>query len=646
MTAEHLDEDTLLARRAIVVAVVAGVALGGGLWIKKHRHHRGHHGKPTTAHAVPSTSAGPAASIEVPVNSDDPPGLALELWLKSPEALAARIAPRLPVKMAPPPYMPQLIVGGFPKELHADLAVLDFDKPLGVLLLEGDKGVRNVVSIPVRDTATAAAHLAHFADGVKATKEHSAKLGGDVYRGAQTGKYLAYAKGQILLASDLAALEVGAGRLLGGYATALTQPHDLVGKTPKNWLSGSLTTTLEKAILAQATQGLGGVAPGGDSLLADLAKTARASWVGAEQIDLFADFGDQHAVGTASLGAKAGSPFATFLAGLPTQTPQALESAPREAASMMAIRFPDAWIDTLRKLAATPPPPGVQIPKELLEKRDAVFNALGAVLTGDVLLATYIDPPQNGAGNGILVRIKVKSDEAAKKAAHDTLSFILGDKPPGPITPFENGEAMEITLPPEGNLPASPPIGIAWMVKDGYVYLGRGTTPKARLLKVISGKPEDRAGGDPDVRTMVAAMPAKVMFATLSAPLRADTGIAKLLGEPPNAGGFTLGLEPTPTGATANIRIDMNLFARDVVLPMLIQPVPGQGPPGGLPPDAATGLPIPGMGKPGKPGQPGGPPGGQPGGPPPGGYKPPPPPPPGGTGGGYVLPVPTHKSGL
>ncbi|MBK7402280.1 MAG: hypothetical protein IPJ34_40095, partial [Myxococcales bacterium] len=169
MSAEHLDEDSLLARRAIIVALVAGVALGGGIWLKKHRSHRGHASKPAAGALAPSSSAGPAASIAVPVTTDDPPGLAIELWLKSPEALAARIAPRLPVKMAPPPYMPQLIVGGFPKELHADLAVLDFDKPLGVLLLDGDKGLRNVVAIAVKDTATAPQHLAHFADGVKAT---------------------------------------------------------------------------------------------------------------------------------------------------------------------------------------------------------------------------------------------------------------------------------------------------------------------------------------------------------------------------------------------------------------------------------------------------------------------------------------------
>ena len=61
---------------------------------------------------------------------------------------------------------------------------------------------------------------------------------------------------------------------------------------------------------------------------------------------------------------------------------------------------------------AAPPPPGVEIPKELLEKRDAIFNQLAAVLQGDVMMATFIDPPQNGAGNGLLLRIKVRTDEA------------------------------------------------------------------------------------------------------------------------------------------------------------------------------------------------------------------------------------------
>ena len=652
MSAEQFDEDSLFLRWAVILAVGVGITVGGRAWVKKHRH-GGTHVKTAASATVSPMVALSGAPLLAPGSSNDPPGLAIELWLKSPESLAARIAPRLPVKMAPPPYMAQLIVGGFPKELHEDLAILDFDKPMGVLFLEAppplptdkpgtDRGMRNVIAIPVRDLATAPAHVAHFADGVKATKERSAKLGVDVYRGAQTGKYIGLIGAHVLLATDLASLEDGAGRLRAGYVGATTQVHDLVGKTPRNWLTSSLTSSLEKTILATTLQGLGGgAAPGQDSVLADLVKTARSSWVGAEEIELFADFGDQNAIGTAHLAAKLGSPFAAFLSGLPAGTPQALESAPREAASMMAVRFPDAWIETLRKLAATPPPPGVEIPKELLDKRDSVFNQLAAVLTGDVMLATFIDPPQNGAGNGLLLRIKVKAEDAAKKAAHETLKFMLGDKPPGPITAFPDGEAMEITLPAEGNLPASPPIGIAWLVKDGYVYLARGTTPKARLLKATSGKPEDRAGGDADVRTMIAGMPARVMLATLSAPLRSDTGIAKMLGETPSAGGFTLGLEPTTTGVSASVRIDMNLFARDVVLPMLIQPVPG-GPqghdhPGGHPPG---GLPIPGV--------PGGPPGGIPPGKPPG-DKPPgkPPayvPPPVPTG--YVLPVPTHTSGL
>ncbi|MGZ3417596.1 MAG: hypothetical protein ACXVEF_03240 [Polyangiales bacterium] len=631
---------------AVVVVVVVGVG------IRKVRHDRAARGGKAHPASV-AKGVVPMASVAEPKVAP-PADLSLEIWIRDPDAVAAKVLTRI----APGATFSQMLKNGMPPNAQKDVDELDFSKPLGWTVLGADeKGqTRFALAASVKDAASAIKVVEAYAVREGATRDHSDALKVDTFRGAKTGRYLAMYGKQVLLASDKPALEASAARLAAGLPLAIAQGHDLVARAPRTWVSGPFVHWVEKTWVDWVSPQLGGATSGpAKALFDEIATGAKATWPGAEDLEFVVDVGDKEASATATLHATVGSAFSNFLSAYPTRSPDALLDAPRDALGAISFRFPNAWLETVRRFMVTPPP-GVQIPEELRKQTEVVFTQLGNVLEGEVLMCSVADPP---AGGGLL-RFKVKNDETAKKAAKDLLQFLVGAgggpgaPPPPPVSPITVeggvGEAMEMTPAPQPGAPPMPPMGIAWLVRNGYLYIARGVTPKMRVVRFVSEKPEDHLVSDGDMKARVGKLPAKTALSFLMAPLRADTPLPGLLGSPPLAQAITVSFEPTAQGLTAHADLDLDLTVK-MVLPMLLQPAP---PPGAMPPDGAAGMgsgapppqqaPQPPGGMMGMPGMMGVPtPPKQPPttmkSPPPGGPAPIPPAP-----SGYVLPLPKHQS--
>lgn len=630
----------------IGLAVVVVLAAGGAAW-KKHRDNKKHH--PRRHHAVATV---PSVAAKLPEPKVAPPSeLALEIWVKSPDDLAQKVLPRLL-----PPGTPKALAtftmmmkNGMPPDHQKDIDDLDFGKPLAIAIFDAG---RFVSAATVRDPVNAKKTVEAYAQAEGALREHSDALAVDMFKGAKTGRYLTLIGQQVFLGSDRAAVEAAAPRLKAGWPIASTQAHDVVARAPRTWVAGPFAQWAEQSWLAWVTPQLGGQTTGpAKALFDEIAQAAKATWPGAEDVDMILDVGDQSAVATATLRAQPGSAFAKFLAEYPTRSPDALLEAPRDALGGIALRFPAAWLETARRFMTTPPP-GTEIPADLKAKTEAAFGQLGRVLEGEVLLTSVADPPQSGGAGASLMRFKVRDDEGAKKATKELIAFMVGGPPgtpPPPIAPITieggAGEAMEIDIPVQPGTPPLPKAGIAWVVRSGYLYVARGSSPRLRVLRFASTASEDKVATDGDIKARVGKLPRNVALALFMAPFRADTPLPAALQAPPLAQAITLAVAPTPEGVTVTGAFDLDLTV-EMVKPMLM--APQQLPPGAMPPDAASGMP-PGAPPPGAapklpPGMAPGIPLPMPGKPqapatpksPPGAAAPPVAPPPG----GYVLPLP------
>lgn len=642
----------------IGVAVVTVLAAGGGIWKKHHDHKKPARAKAGVVHGHPSAVPSVAAKLPQPAVAA-PTELALEIWVKSPDELSQKVLPRLLPPGAPKALatFTTMMKNGMPPSHQKDVDELDFGKPLGISIFDAG---RFVAAAAVRDPATAKATIEAYAKAEGAIEEPSTVLAVPMYKGAKTGRYLALYGKQVFLGSDRAAVESAAPRMAAAYPLASAQTHDVVAHAPRTWVSGPLAQWAEKSWLGWVTPQLNGQTSGqAKALFDEIAAGAKANWPGAEDVDMSIDVGDQTAIFTGTLRAQPNSAFSNFLKDFPTRTPDALLDAPRDALGGLTLRFPAAWLETARRFMTTPPP-GVEIPADLRAKTELVFAQVGKVLEGEVLFTSVADPPQTYGAGASLMRFKVKDDEAAKKAAKDLLTFMLNPpQPPGapplpappPFVPFTidggAGEALEIDIPVQPGQPALPKEGIAWVVKNGYLYLARGSTPKLRVTRFASTSSDDHVGSDPDVKARVAKLPQNVAVALFMAPFRADTPLPSAMKAPPLQEAITLALSPSADGVTVSGAFDLNLTV-EIAKPMLLQPPPP--PPGTMPPDAASGMPPqgapPGM-PPGVPGLPLPMPGGAAPKPPPATPKSPPPGaapvvPPVGTG--YVLPLPKHQS--
>lgn len=665
MASEQKDSGDYTERYLFIgVAVVTVLAAGGGIW-KKHHDAK----KARATHVARAGKGGVSKLLPGPVPSVAPhlaqPGvaapseLALEIWVKSPDDLAQKILPRLLPPGAPKSLatFSNMMKNGMPPSHQKDVDELDFTKPLGIAMFDAG---RFVAAAAIRDPATAKTTIEAYAQAEGAVREASTVLAVDLFKGAKTGRYLALYGKQVFLGSDRAAVEGAAPRMAAAYALATAQTHDVVAHAPRTWVSGPLAQWAEKSWASWVTPQLNGQTGGqAKALFDEIAGGVKANWGGAEDVDMSIDVGEQTAIFTGTLRAQPNSAFATFLKDFPTRSPDSLLDAPRDALGGLTLRFPVAWLETARKFMTTPPP-GVEIPAELKAKTEEVFTQLAKVLEGEVLFTSVADPPQTYGAGASLMRFKVKDDEAAKKAAKDLLAFMVnppgpvppGMPPPPPFVPFTveggAGEALEVDIPTQPGQPALPKEGIAWVVRGGYLYVARGSTPKLRVTRFANGVAEDHVGSDPDVKSRIAKLPQNVAVAMFMAPFRADTPLPAAMKAPPLAQAITLAVSPSGEGVTIAGAFDLDLTI-EVAKPMLLQQQ--QPPPGALPPDAASGMPpqgmppqgmppgVPGMGMPMPGGQPPPPPA-TPKSPPQGGAVPVVPP----AGTGYVLPLPKHQS--
>ncbi len=674
-TGDSSERRIFYALGVIVLVVVTGT--GVKKWRAKHAHHvrKHHHGavKAIALHA-PTVIAQPTTP---------PPGeLALEIWVKNPESIASKILPRL---AGPGITFSMMLKGGMPPESAKDLDELDLTKPLGWAILDTEASTtRFVVAATVKDAARARKIVEDYATREGAQKEPSAALATDTWRGAKTGRYMALIGQQVMLGSDKKALESAAARLGAGWLVASTQAHDVMARAPRSWVVGPFVKWVERSWAEWVTPQLGGATSGpAKALFDEIAIGAQKTWPGAEDLDVVVDVTDQSAVLSASLRAAPGSALSQFLATYPTSSPDSLLESPRDALGGIEFKFPPTWIETARKFLVTPPP-GVEIPAELKAKTEAVFAQLGSVIEGEVVLSSVADaPPLVGNGTN-LMRFKVRDDEGAKKAAREMIALLLSG-PPGvpqpaipPMTAITvdggSGEAMEVTPAPQPGAAPIAPQGIAWLVRGGYLFVARGSSPRARVVTFASPKPEEHLHADSDLRTRLNKLPVRSAIAVFMAPFRASTPLPGAMGQPPLAQAITLALEPTATGLNAYAQLDLELTIR-LAAPMFLHPAqpppdgaagmpsggapPGYGYPPGYPQQPPPGYPqqpppgYPQQPPPGYPQQP--PPGSPPGGyaPPPGGKKPPatpksppvaPPPIVAPVPTGYVLPLPKHQS--
>lgn len=634
------DEGKIFIALAVTVALVVG-----GVVYKKHRQHRRAHGKAThgVSHAKPVLAKMPEPAVAAPTE------LALEVWIKSPDELALKLLPRLLPPGAPPAAatFTQMMKNGMPPNRQKDIEELDFTKPLGIAVFDAG---RFVAAATIRNPATAKKVIEDYAVAEGALREHSDKLAIDMFKGAKTGRYLALLGSQVFLGSDRGAVESAAPRMAAGWPLATTQAHDVVARAPRTWVAGPFAQWADHAWRDWITPQLQGATSGpAKALFDEVANAAKATWPGAEDVEMVLDVGMETATATATLRATPGSSFANFLTTYPTSTSDGLLDAPRDALGGLSLRFPAAWFETVRRFMVTPPPGHENdIPVELRQKTEAVFSQLAKVLDGDVLFSSVADPPATGGPGANLVRFKVKDDELAKKAARELVQYMVGGPPGTPPPPIAAitmeggaGEAMELDIPVQPGQPPLPKAGLAWVVRAGYLYVARGTEPRLRVLRFASPKPEDHVGADADIKTRLAKLPEKTALTLFMAPFRADTPLPAALKAPPLQQAITLAVAPTPTGVTIHGMFDLDLTA-EIVKPMLLQPMP---PPGALPPDAASGMPPPGAAPPGVPpgvpipGLPKAPPAATPKSPPP---APPPAVPPAPTG--YQLPLPKHTT--
>jgi len=628
--------DSTEGRIFIFVAVIAALAVSGIAYKKyraKHKHHPKHLVRaPSVLAKIPEPNVAPAGE------------LALEVWIKSPDGLAQKLLPRIY-----PPGVPKsattftaMMKNGMPPNRQKDIDELDFEKPLGIAVFDAG---RFVASATVKNRETAKKVIEEYAIAEGAVREHSTALAVDMFRGAKTGRYLTMIGSQVILGSDRGAVESAAPRMAAGWPLASTQTHDVVARAPRTWVSGPFAVWAERSWLEWVQPQLGGATSGPAKVLFDeVSAAARATWPGASDVEMVLDVGDATAHATATLRATPNTPFANFLTNYPTRAPDILLESPRDALGGLSFRFPAAWLETARRFMTTPPP-GVEIPADLRAKTESVFSQLSTVLDGEVLFTSVADPPQSGGAGASLVRFKVKDDERAKKAAKELINFMIGGppgSPPPPIAPIAieggAGEALEIDIPVQPGQPPMPKAGLAWVVRNGYLYVARGTNPRMRVLNFASTKSEDHAGMDADLKSRIDRLPQKTALALFMAPFRADSPLPAALKAPPLAEAITVAIAPTPEGVTIHGAFDLNLTA-EIVRPMLMGQPQGAPPPGTLPPDAAAGMP-PGMAPPGMP--PGIPipkppttPKSPPGAPPPG-IAPVP--------SGYVLPLPKHHS--
>lgn len=643
-------EGKIFIALAVTVTLVVGTVL-----YKKHKQHARPHGK---THAVKHA---PPVLAKVPEPKVAPPGeLSLEIWVKSPDELALKLLPRLLPPGAPPSSatFTQMMKNGMPPNRQKDVEELDFQKPLGIAIFDAG---RFVAAATVRNSTTAKKVIEDYAVAEGALREHSDALNVDMFKGAKTGRYLALVGTQVFLGSDRGAVESAAPRMAAGWPIATAQTHDLVARAPRTWVSGPFAQWAEAAWLGWITPQLAGATGGpAKALFDEVATAAKATWPGAEDVEMVLDVGMETATATATLRATPGSAFANFLSTYPTRTSDSLLEAPRDALGGLSFRFPSTWLETARRFMVTPPPGHENdIPLELRQKTEQVFSQLSKVLDGDVLFSSVADPPATGGPGANLIRFKVKDDELAKKAAKELVNYMIGGPPGTPPPPISAiaidggaGEAMEIDIPVQPGQPPLPKAGLAWIVRAGHLYVARGTEPRLRVLRFASAKPEDHVGADNDIKTRLAKLPEKTALTLFMAPFRADTPLPAALKAPPLQQAITLAIAPTAEGVTIHAAFDLDLTA-EIAKPMLMAPPPQ----GGLPPDAASGAP-PGMPPPGMapPGVPGVPPGipipGTPKGPPPGPAtpkspsSPPPTPPPAipPAPSGYQLPLPKHHS--
>lgn len=642
--AQKLARRCWLALLAVAVVVVAFV-----VWKRRHRHHA-QKGKP---HVVAVTSA----SVAQPA-TPAPQTLALELWVKDPEAITAKVMPKVAAPNTPAALLPtftQLLKNVMPPDLQKYIDPIDFHQPLGYLALDDEPSAlpmpaassgRFVLAAAVKDPAEAKKAVAEYAAHEGAAPEHSTALNADFYKGAKTGRFLGVVGAQVLLGTDMHAVEQAAPRLAAGFDLAKTQPHDLVARAPESWIAGPFAKSVESFWERWSAQQLGGTAGPAKALTDSISSAVKSTWSGALDLEIVGDVGAENATATATLRVTTGTPLSKFLAEFPVGSPTSLAEAPREALGVLALQLPHAWMELVEKIATTPPPEAESlIPADLRAKAVAAYGAVIRELEGEALLANAIDAMPNPGPGATLLRFKVKDSGRAKTAAHDFFAFVTTmGLPPGAPAPTPatittdgggSGEAFEQTIPPQDGQPPMPPIGFAWVVRDGYAYVCAGANPKVHVTSFASPSKDLHVGADPTMAARIGELPALGAAFVLEAPFRRDTPIAAALGQPPLDEAITLSVVPSSTGVSIVADFDLDL-AVQVLGPMFLQPGPGGqigGPVGVQPQPGGAGKPGPGTKPPGVPTY--------------GGTKPPGAPtvvvPPAPTG--YVLPIPTHKTG-
>ncbi len=614
---------SLVSRWALATLFATSVVSLGSAGCKRHRVVRLHgHGKGGRINAVASASAVASQLAKLPTA---PPAMALEVWIKDPEAVAEKLIPRFmklqgvpvpPTKMLVP-SLSRLLTNGLPPEKARNLEQIDTTQPFGYIVLDtplgtaptADGGSRFVLAATAKDAKTGQSYVDDYASQEGATKE-SCVLGGGrqiaCYKGKNTGRYLAYLDGRVLLSTDKEAITESAPRVAAGIEAAKTQSHLIVARAPKSWIYGPFKRGIESAWVNWVGPQLGGATTGpAKAFFDDIATSAQGTFPGVGDLEVFVDATDDQASATLTLLADPGTPFAKFLGAYPTEAPSTLLMAPRDSLAAASFRFPLPWLELIRKFLTTPPP-GVEIPADLKAKTEAAFSDFQAALTGDVLIANLADPPPGGPGTNVM-RFGVKDVASAKKAAKGLVDFLIPDKlPRTPITGDEGaaGEVVEIPMEiPQGAPPGTklPPIGLGWVVKGNFLYVARGSNPKERALAFASGKADTVLGADAMVKTRIGTMPANAAFASVVAPFRADTPIAAALKQPPLPEAISFAVEPSANALVVHAKFDIELtFA--VIAPMLLAPPRGAGGPGG--PGGQPGMMQPGMGM-----QPGMPPG-------------------------------------
>jgi hypothetical protein len=658
--------------RLVVYGIIAGaVVLGGaGLWWKKHHRHRYVGG----AHAVAtSASASGSARVIDPGPTPTADDVALEVWVKSPDALSTKLVPpllallRQPLPPGTPFPFVRVFGDGMPREAQKDLAALDFSQPLGFVVLGSaspDGNGRFAVAASVRDVAEGSRAVVSYATREGAIKEHSDVLGIDLYRGGKTGRYLGFYQSQVIFSTDKGMLEIAAPRLAQGLPAAKMQSHDVVAHAPRSLLSGPTSPLV--AMVQDQWKGwtgpqLGGATSGpAKDLFDEIEQAVRSTWTGANTADATLDVDDKGATLAASAAAIDGSPLGKFLGGLASTSPAVLFDAPRDAMSATALRLPRSWFSLVPRILLTPSPEmekqlSADDKKKLEEARakaEAATGKLIAALDGEVLYATVLDP--SGAPPATYTRLTLTDEAAAKTVAHDVAQMLFPPNLKATVRPLTleggAGEAFEVEEPAHPPLPAMK-LGLAWVAKGGFLWVVRGSQPGDRAVQFATANGDGRLSADPVAKAKLAALPAKALAMHFAAPLREGTHLAelaKLSGQPmPTSNDAQLAsLESGAGGLSLHVALDLNL-ALELIAPFLLHPT--QPPPGSLPPDAAANAGAPGGQRP--MGIPGGLPGGlgmprapQPGG---GAQRP------SGNGNesvvvppaptGYVLPLPRHS---